>query len=184
MWWQKPTVIATAYNVILRKSVVVTSENKRVQIPYIPLFSYVDTNNVRNFSQIVRGFLYGEFGRSSPATTSICFDDRTQLHKLKTNDWKCITFYTFWPAPKNIRIPVQDNWHGENPEFVDFVTNYVSIMSLSEKQAYVLAGYQIQKFKNSQCNVVGHDLIGDIMNSWNKTCFLEVMDCETDTVTY
>ena len=66
------------------------------------------------------------------------------------------------PAPTNIWIPVQGNCHAENPEFFDFVTNYVT----SETDS-----------------MVGHDLIDNIMNYWNQICHLEVVDDEVDIST-
>ena len=73
------------------------------------------------------------------------------------------------PAPKNIWIPVQGNCHAENLEFLDFVTDYVTSetdsMSLSEKQSYVLGGYQVQKLKSGRVKVVDYDLIDNIMKS-------------------
>ena len=71
--------------------------------------------------------------------------------------------------PKNIRIPVQGDCHADNEEFLRFVTNYVTSetdnMTLSQKQSYVLEGYQVQKLKSGRVKVVGHDMVDDIMQS-------------------
>ena len=92
-------------------------------------------------------------------------------------------------SPKNIRIPVQGDCHADNEEFLRFVTNYVTTetdnMTLSQKQSYVLEGYQVQKLKSGRVKVVGHDMVDDIIQSWHMTRNLEEeVNCEADMVTH
>jgi hypothetical protein len=190
-------VTAAAYNDMLSKSAVVSTENKS---------SDSIVKNPDEFTAMVRGMANGPFGRALlPQIEAIMTTAREHHSRPSRSSSENLSVYTcvrqrghnrveiYVPTcirgtkrlrgrlpPKNIRIPVQDNRHADNEAFIEFVTNYVTVetdsMSIPEKQKYVLGGFKWQELKNGQFKVNGHTLVDNIISSWDQTRTQEMVD--------